>query len=175
MDIDDSALMGAHGYCSQEMVHLLLLGTATSNTFDGDKILDESTVLKGIHTRSEIGLLSLFEHYDSIVVGDNLKTPNLPIWLVCSESHFTVLFGLQRGLQRTSVAEKKRIDLFYYDQLNRMQDNLIKLSIDCKLEDFLRLAPNKDSEKLVISPIEHCIRTKWHEASIDWNGSEPLL
>ena len=42
MDINDCPLMGAHGYCSQEMVHLFLLGKAISNTFDGDKILDEA-------------------------------------------------------------------------------------------------------------------------------------
>ena len=55
MDINDCPLMGAHGYCSQEMVHLFLLGKAISNTFDGDKILDEATILKGIHKRSDIG------------------------------------------------------------------------------------------------------------------------
>ena len=32
-----------------------LLGKAISNTFDGDKILDETTILKGIHKRSDIG------------------------------------------------------------------------------------------------------------------------
>ena len=55
MDTLDCPLMGAHGYCSQEMVHLFLLGKAISNTFDGDKVLDEATVLKGIHKRSDIG------------------------------------------------------------------------------------------------------------------------
>ena len=103
---NECALMGAHGYCSQEMVHLLLVGKATSNTFDGDKVLDEMTVLKGIHKRSDIGLLSLFEHYDSIVVGDHLKNPRYPIWLVCSESHFTVLFGMKSGTWPMSSLHK---------------------------------------------------------------------
>ena len=121
MDMEDCPLMGAHGYCSQEMVHLCLIGKATSNTFDNEKILDEMTVLKGIEKRSDIGLLSLFEHYDAVVVGENLKTPKFPIWLVCAESHFTVLFGLQLGLERTSMADRKPIDLFYYDQLSKVQ------------------------------------------------------
>ena len=30
MDIADSPLMGAHGYCTQEMVHLFLLGNNSS-------------------------------------------------------------------------------------------------------------------------------------------------
>ena len=100
---------------------VVLSGKATSNTFDNEKVLDETTVLKGVNQRSDIGLLSLFEHYDSILVGDNLKNPSLPIWLVCAESHFTVLFGLTRGLERTSLADRKPIDLLYYDQLSKVQ------------------------------------------------------
>ena len=130
MDMEDCPLMGAHGYCSQEMVHLCLIGKATSNTFDNDKVLDQMTVLKGIEKRSDIGLLSLFEHYDSIVVGDNLKTPKFPIWLVCAESHFTVLFGLQLGCERASMADRKPIDLFYYDQLSKVQVRIPKVFLD---------------------------------------------
>ena len=101
MDMKDCPLMGAHGYCSQEMVHLLLFGEATSNTFDGDKVLEGADfTLKGVQRQSDIGLLSLFEHYDSIVVGNYLKTPVYPIWLVCAESHFTVLFGLHQGTKK---------------------------------------------------------------------------
>ena len=100
---------------------VVLTGKATSNTFDNEKVLDEATVLKGVNQRSDIGLLSLFEHYDSILVGDNLKHPTFPIWLVCAESHFTVLFGLARGLERTSLADRKPIDLLYYDQLSKVQ------------------------------------------------------
>ena len=74
------------------------VGKATSNTFDGDKVLDDGNfILKGIQRQSDIGLLSLFEHYHSIVVGSFLKAPVYPIWLVCAESHFTVLFATQKG------------------------------------------------------------------------------
>jgi hypothetical protein len=38
MDSSEVPMMGAHGYCSQEMVNLLLTGSATSNTFDGHKV-----------------------------------------------------------------------------------------------------------------------------------------
>ena len=66
MDSPETPLMGAHGYCSQEMVNLLLTGRAASNVFDKDVVLgsgDESTVLKGIHSPSDIGLLTLYVHY----------------------------------------------------------------------------------------------------------------
>ena len=33
----------------------------------------------------------------------------------------------------------------------------------------------RNQAESLISPIEHCIRTKWTESVIDWNGSEPLL
>ena len=64
------------------------------NIFIDDNHDQEGTqlVLKGIDKQSDIGLLSLFEHYKSIKVGNNLKNPKFPIWVICSESHFTVLF-----------------------------------------------------------------------------------
>ena len=175
MDTSDSPLMGAHGYCSQEMVHLLLVGKATSNTFDGNKLLDETTVLKGIHQKSDIGLLSLFEHYASIVVGENLKSPTYPIWLVCSESHFTVLFGLSLGLERTTLADRRPIELYYYDQLSRLTDKPIKFTIDCTNTRKMGGFEPKSEDDYMVSPIEHCLRTKWRDAHVDWNGSEPIL
>lgn len=52
----------------QELVNLLLTGKAVSNVFDDVIELNSGngniTILKGITSRSDIGLLSLFEHYD---------------------------------------------------------------------------------------------------------------
>ena len=45
MDTESTSLIGAHGYCSQEVVNLLSTGQAVSNTFDGYMILEESGVL----------------------------------------------------------------------------------------------------------------------------------
>lgn len=100
MDVPTSALIGAHGYCTQvftlclkfysdalfclsvvliksfillfmfhkELVNLLLCGRAVSNVFDDEMKLDSGngnfTLLKGIKSRCNIGLLSLFEHYN---------------------------------------------------------------------------------------------------------------
>jgi len=67
MDFENCSLVGQHGYCSQELINLLNIGKAISNTFDNEIELD-GKVLKGISSQCDIGLLSLFEHYDSIKV-----------------------------------------------------------------------------------------------------------
>ncbi|MBN3282269.1 MINY4 hydrolase, partial [Polyodon spathula] len=67
-DVPTNSLIGAHGYCTQVVVNLLLTGRAVSNVFNDVIELDSgngnSTVLNGITGRSDIGLLSLFEHYN---------------------------------------------------------------------------------------------------------------
>ena len=63
-------------------------------------------------------------------------------------------------------------DLFYYDQLSRIQDKIIKLTIDCSTNTSNNVVSNDEH---LVSPIEHCLRTKWRDANIDWNGSEPIL
>ena len=77
-----------------------------SNTFDYTVTLegggpgDPATVLRGVEDRAEVGLLSLFEHYQSTTVGEHLKTPAFPVWLVCSESHFSVLWRVMQNLSK---------------------------------------------------------------------------
>ncbi|KAK7889478.1 hypothetical protein WMY93_025038 [Mugilogobius chulae] len=133
MDVPTTTLIGAHGYCTQELVNLLLCGRAVSNVFDNDMELDSGngnlTLLKGIKDHCEIGFLSLFEHYNICKVGNYLKTPRFPIWVVCSESHFSVLFGLQRELL-TNHLKGQDFDLYYYDGLSNQQEE-IRLSV-CK-------------------------------------------
>ena len=55
------------------MVNLLMGGIAASNTFNDVVELDSGTgpamILRGIQSRSDVGLLSLFEHYKSCEVG----------------------------------------------------------------------------------------------------------
>lgn len=56
-------------------------------------------------------------------MGCFLKTPRFPIWVVCSESHFSVLFSLQAELLRDWRAERL-FDLFYYDGLANQQEQI---------------------------------------------------
>ncbi|ELK12634.1 hypothetical protein PAL_GLEAN10021887 [Pteropus alecto] len=126
-DVPTSHLIGAHGYCTQELVNLLLTGKASSNTFNDVVELDSGngdvTLLKGIAARSDVGFLSLFEHYNVCQVGCFLKTPRFPIWVVCSESHFSVLFSLQPELLRDWRTERL-FDLYYYDGLANQQEQI---------------------------------------------------
>ena len=164
MDTPDTALMAAHGYCSQDMVSLITTGRAISNVFNDDITLgsgEDHTLLKGVSSQSEVGLLSLFEHYKSCQVGSHLKSPVFPLWLVCSESHFTVLWSEQREEPVTSGV----IMLSYYDGLSG-QEGPIQLSVDTGAE-----IPDLE----VTSTIELCIRTKWTGASVSWNGAERIL
>ena len=57
-----------------------------------DKTLDENYILHGIVDRSEIGFLTIFEHYKYMEVGSYMKSPYYPIWIVCKEYHYSVIF-----------------------------------------------------------------------------------
>ncbi|XP_053569719.1 probable ubiquitin carboxyl-terminal hydrolase MINDY-4 [Bombina bombina] len=170
-DVPSNCLIGAHAYCTQELVNLILCGRAVSNVFNDKMELDSGngniTVLKGIDHRSEVGFLSLFEHYSVCQVGSYLKTPKYPIWLICSESHFSIMFCLKKELMNDWKIERK-FDLYYYDGLANQQEE-IRLTIDTSgtyIEE-------KDDD--LIPPLEYCIRTKWKGAFVDWNGTEPIL
>ncbi|XP_047483473.1 uncharacterized protein LOC125035250 [Penaeus chinensis] len=132
-DAGGGHLLNAHGYSSQEIVNLLLTGIASTNTFNGDQTLggnsEDKVVLKGVHHRSDIGLLSLFEHYDCYKVGSHLKTPQYPIWVVCCESHYSVLFSRDTAVSADVPPNTTRFDIYYYDGL-ALQEDEIRLTID---------------------------------------------
>ncbi|TWW57963.1 probable ubiquitin carboxyl-terminal hydrolase MINDY-4 [Takifugu flavidus] len=173
MDVPTATLIGAHGYCTQELVNLLVCGRAVPNVFDDDIELDSGkgnvTLLKGIKSNCDVGLLSLFEHYNICKVGAYLKTPRYPIWLVCSESHFSVLFGLQRELL-TSQDQSLQFDLYYYDGLANQQEE-IRLTVSVG-----KWSPSfKDVGADLVPPLDLCIRTRWNDAYVNWNDTEPIL
>jgi len=161
MDEKESKLVGAHNYCTQEMINLLLQGYATSNAFDNSMTLGPESVLKGVTSQSDIGFVSLFEHYQSCKIGEYYKSPKYPIWVVCSESHFSVMFAKK-------PPSGSRFDLFYYDGLAN-QDEEIRLTINTSEQ----ITPRQSGS--LVPPLEHCIRTKWANCAVDWNGSEPIL
>ena len=63
----DCILIENTGFCSLELVNLLLTGYAASNVFDNNMQID-TCLLKGISSRAEVGFLSLYEYYNSCKV-----------------------------------------------------------------------------------------------------------
>lgn len=99
-DMDDpgASFTAEYGHGTQELLNLLLLGYASSQVHDGDVELGDSGMrLKGVRGTPQIGLISFLEALRYTEVGDYFKTPVWPIWVVGSQSHYTVLFGLDRA------------------------------------------------------------------------------
>jgi len=114
-------------------VNLLVCGEAVSNIFDGSKVLDESVpsfsspppspsgsygasgkssndavALRGITAQHDVGFLTLLESLRYTKVGENLKTPCLPVWVVGSSSHYTVVFSLDKRIVQVPESEKRK-------------------------------------------------------------------
>lgn len=95
-------LTAQFGHCSQELMNLLLTGQAVSNVFDytlrpsGDEL-----ICRGISTQPSIGYLSQLESLRYCEVGSFYKSPRYPIWVVGSQSHFTVLWGPRVALNES--------------------------------------------------------------------------
>ena len=112
-------LIAANGYCSQELVNLVLLGRGHSNVFDGEQNVGGSADgrgdgggglgggegtggfrLRGVPRRAMVGFLTLFEKQgylqgdNHICVGSHYKRPLCPVYVVQSESHYSCLWAL---------------------------------------------------------------------------------
>nr|CAG4717444.1 unnamed protein product [Naegleria fowleri] len=160
----NSSFIVEFGYCSQELVNLLLIGYATSYVHDDDDSSDHSLIEMNkelINSKTcPIGFLTILEYYDHVRVGNCLKHPTFPIWVVDFESHYSVLF------------EKEPNELYYYDQFMK-QEGDIHLSLKLH-QNNSAIVTTTDSTNNDI-PLENVIRTRWKNCSIDWNGTEPLL
>ena len=155
------------GYCTQDLVNLIVFGRAHSNVFNREMVLDEHTTLRGVPSPSTIGFLTLFEWYKNVEVGSYYKAPAYPVWVVCCESHFSCMFA-EDG--RSAARGKLPINLYYYDGLAN-QDKPIKLTLEAggKGSSFHR--PDDD----LVPPLERVIETRWPGVVVDWNDTEPLL
>jgi hypothetical protein len=113
-DMDDSEnyLTAQFGHCAQELVNLLLCGYASSQVHDGEVALgDSGLVLRGVSRTPAVGYLSLLESLRYCTVGEYYKTPAFPIWIVASESHFTILFSTSTsvGMDSPEDSAEKRL------------------------------------------------------------------
>lgn len=67
--------------------------------------LGSGLFLKGISKNVEVGFLTFIESLNFCKVGQNLKCPKWPIWVIGSESHYTVLFALDPSVQEENELE----------------------------------------------------------------------
>lgn len=98
-----ATLIAPNGYCAQELVNLLLFGRAHSNVFDGEQTVGgdagtaEGCRLRGTPKRSPVGFLTLFERQGEpgslLQVGSHLKRPGCAVFVLQSESHYSVLWA----------------------------------------------------------------------------------
>ena len=167
MDDKEVPLIGQHSHCQQELVNLLLTGTASSNCFDGDQIVDHNYRLKGIQSQSQIGFLSIFEHYQYLTIGQNYKTPLYPIWLVSKEFHYSLIFTTHSTLLTQEVHS---FDLIYYDQLYT-HNQFIKLTLTKSHPANLKSSNQHDLTPL----LDLLILTKFPDYYISWNDTVPIL
>ncbi|KND00033.1 uncharacterized protein SPPG_04377 [Spizellomyces punctatus DAOM BR117] len=163
MDDPSTPLIATHGYCTQDLVNLILTGQAVSNVFNGTQQTD-GYVMKGVQNTPPTGFLSLFESYGTIRVGSFYKFPKYPIWTIHSESHYTTLFS------PTALDEyQKTLELIYYDGLAN-QDGEIRIRVICG-EGIV----DSEHDTELIPPLERCVRTRWKGARVEWVGCEPIL
>jgi len=101
MDDPNTTITSQFGHSSQELINLLLTGQAVSNVFDNSMTVSGEFQCRGIQRRPAIGYLSQLESLRYCEVGSFYKSPLLPIWIVGSTSHFSVIFGDDRCLKES--------------------------------------------------------------------------
>src|SRR4051794_40485734 len=98
------------------MVNLLLIGQAVSDVFADQVNLDEKVL--DVFSSTQIGYLSSL---NTTTRKPLQKPPTDPIFVICSESHYTVICATDRqALEKAS--RKMTIDLYYYDMLAGLHD-----------------------------------------------------
>eukprot|EP00792_Barthelona_sp_PAP020_P012337 TRINITY_DN6961_c0_g1_i1.p1 TRINITY_DN6961_c0_g1~~TRINITY_DN6961_c0_g1_i1.p1 ORF type:complete len:535 (-),score=148.18 TRINITY_DN6961_c0_g1_i1:26-1630(-) len=119
-DHPQNSLMGRFAQCNQELVNLLLTGRATTNCFDGVQSFDEME-LTGIVEKPEIGLISIYEVLNHLIVGDNYKFPSFPVWIIFNENHYATLCTTQLAKYESC----DDLEFVYWDQLAKQREEII--------------------------------------------------
>lgn len=96
-DLGEALIDPTHGHGSQSLINLLITGNAVPHVWDNEMEVS-GLKLQGITCKSNIGFLTLLEHFRYCEVGWNLKNPIYPVWLLGSETHLTILFSQDKTL-----------------------------------------------------------------------------
>ncbi|KAM7133197.1 inactive ubiquitin carboxyl-terminal hydrolase MINDY-4B [Molossus nigricans] len=169
---------GAGGLlCGQAVLNLILTGRASPNVFDGCQNGESQETLRGVLMRSDVGFLRWRRDTSDDVlpqVGSRLKTPRLPTWLCDVNGSHGVLFSTDRQLLSDWKTERL-FDLYFYGG-RPSQKKPARLTVDTHSHHWERdRREDTRGPGRRFSPVEMVIRTKWRDATIDWNGTVPLF
>uniref|UniRef100_A0A0X3PVS4 Ubiquitin carboxyl-terminal hydrolase MINDY n=3 Tax=Schistocephalus solidus TaxID=70667 RepID=A0A0X3PVS4_SCHSO len=93
----DTLIDPTFGSASQCLLNLLITGRSSPHLFDGERTLSGFT-MQGVTAQPKTGFLTVVEALRYCEVGWYLKNPSTPIWILGSETHFTVLASDNRDL-----------------------------------------------------------------------------
>lgn len=110
----------------------------------------------------------------------------MPVWVVCSESHFSLLIALNQHPTQPNGLRSSLPRLMYYDGLANQEQPIILTLSSSDLQDSPNtvqvteheedsLGMQKQNDNTLLSPLEHVIHTRWPDVSIHWTGSDPIL
>ncbi|XP_032814668.1 ubiquitin carboxyl-terminal hydrolase MINDY-3 [Petromyzon marinus] len=121
-----------YGHGSQSLINLLLTGQAVSNVWDGEKECSGMRLF-GMREQATIGFLTLMESFRLCQVGSFLKSPQVPIWVLGSETHLTIFFTKELSVVASeSPTEHARRVFKSFDP----EDN--GFILDSMLEDLMK-------------------------------------
>ncbi|XP_051012858.1 inactive ubiquitin carboxyl-terminal hydrolase MINDY-4B [Acomys russatus] len=164
--------------CRQAVINMILTGRASPNVFNGyEKGQDEET-LHGVLTRSDVGYLQWGKETSEgdrlSQVGSMLKTPTFPIWLCNINGNYSILFCTNRQLLSDWKMERV-FDLHFYSG-QPSQKKPVHLTIDTHAHHWEGdHHEDKHGSGRWFSSVEMAIRTKWRDATVNWNGASPFL
>ncbi|XP_045359237.1 inactive ubiquitin carboxyl-terminal hydrolase MINDY-4B [Leopardus geoffroyi] len=181
LDASSTHLLQPHAggfLCRQAVLNMILTGRASPNVFNGCQKGKSQEILHGVLTRSDVGYLwwgkDTSEDDRLSQVGSRLKTPKLPIWLCNINGNSSVLFSTNRQLLSDWKGER-RFDLYFYGG-QPPQKKPVQLTVDTHSHHWERNQPGDGhGAGRRFSPVEMLIRTKWREATINWNGTIPFF
>ncbi|KAM5292433.1 inactive ubiquitin carboxyl-terminal hydrolase MINDY-4B [Ctenodactylus gundi] len=181
LDVTTAHLLQPHAggfLCRQAVLNMILTGKASPNVFNGCEKGESQERLRGVVARSDIGYLQWGQDASKddrfSQVGSMLKTPKFPIWLCNINGNCSILFCTNRQLLSDWKMECL-FDLYFYSG-QPSQKKPARLTIDTHSHHWERdRREDKRRPAQRCSPVEMAIRTKWREATINWNGTYPFF
>ncbi|CAH6779093.1 Mindy4b-ps [Phodopus roborovskii] len=181
LDITTTHLLQSHAgsiLCRQAVINMILTGRASPNIFNGYEKGSSEETLHGVLTRSDVGYLqwgkNTSERDRLSQVGSMLKTPTFPIWLCNINGNYSILFCANRQLLSDWKMERV-FDLHFYSG-HPSQKKPVHLTIDTHSHHWEGdHHEDKHGSGRRFSPVEMAIRTKWREATVNWNGTSPFF